>query len=104
MADVSLKLLVLKTHDVDAVCRFYQSLGLTFTEERHDSGPLHYSAPLGDGLIEIYPMPFDQAVDATTRLGFAIVDPDAAVAEADQFGGRIVKFVREVQREVALGK
>ena len=38
------------------VVAFYQSLGLTFTEEQHGKGPLHYSAPLGDGIIEIYPL------------------------------------------------
>ena len=95
MADTSLKLLVLKTHDVESVCRFYQSLGLAFQEERHGSGPVHFSAPLGDAIMEIYPLPSDQAVDTSTRLGFAIPDPDAVVSNVDSVGGRIIKAGRE---------
>ncbi|WP_442510260.1 VOC family protein [Novipirellula sp. SH528] len=95
MADVSLRLLVLKTHDVASVCAFYGSLGLTFTEEQHGKGPLHHSAPLGDGIIEIYPLPDDQSVDSTTRLGFAIADPDTAVDAVVAFGGRVIKPGRD---------
>ena len=95
VSDVSLKLLVLKTYDVDSVRQFYQSLGLTFTEERHGSGPLHFSAPMGDGIIELYPLPSDQAVDTSTRLGFAIADPDAAVSGVESVGGRVVKAGRD---------
>lgn len=47
MANVFLRLLVLKTHHTAVVCAFYQSLGLTFTEEKPGKGPLHHSAPLG---------------------------------------------------------
>ena len=91
MIKVSLRLLVLKTHNLPVVVSFYQSLGLTFTEERHGKGPLHYSAPLGDAIIEIYPLPEDQVVDSSTRLGFAIIDPDAAVDIANSVGGRVIK-------------
>ena len=95
VADVSLRLLVLKTHDVSGVVAFYQSLGLAFTEEQHGKGPLHHSAPLGDGIIEIYPLPNDQTVDSTTRLGFAIADPDCAVGGAESLGGRVIKPGRD---------
>jgi lactoylglutathione lyase len=95
VANVSLKLLVLKTHDVTSLCRFYQTLGLSFTEERHGSGPIHFSAPLGDAVMEIYPLPADHSVDASTRLGFAIPDSDVAVAAVAELGARIVKPPRE---------
>lgn len=95
MTDVSLRLLVLKTHDVSGVVAFYQSLGLVFTEERHGKGPLHHSAPLGDGIIEIYPLADDQRVDSTTRLGFAIRDPDSVARVAESLGGRAVKHGRD---------
>ena len=58
-------------------------------------GPLHHSAPLGDGIIEIYPLPDDQTVDSTTRLGFAIADPDSAVGGAESLGGRVIKPGRD---------
>jgi predicted enzyme related to lactoylglutathione lyase len=95
VADVSLQLLVLKTHDVSTVVAFYQSLGFTFTEEQHGNGPPHHSAPLGEGNLEIYPLPDDQTVDSTTRLGFAIADPDAAVNSADSVGGRVINPGRD---------
>ncbi len=95
MTDVSLRLLVLKTHDISGIVAFYQSLGFTFTEEQHGKGPLHHSAPLGDGIIEIYPLPDDQAVDPTTRLGFAIADPDTVVDGAESIGGRVIRPGRE---------
>ena len=81
--------------DVETVCRFYRSLGLAFSEERHGSGPVHFSAPLGDAILEIYPLPSGQAVDASTRLGFTVCDPDAVVSNVDSLGGRIIKAGRE---------
>ena len=104
MTDVSLRLLVLKTHDVAGVCAFYGSLGLTFIEEQHGKGPRHYSAPLGDGIIEIYPLPDDQAVDSTTRLGFAIADPDAAVESAASLGGHAIKPGRDTSWGYGFGR
>ena len=95
MSDVSLRLIVLKTHNVNSVVEFYQSLGLVFTEERHGKGPLHHSAPLGDAIIEIYPLANEKSVDSTTRLGFGIVEPDAAVDVTDTVGGRVIKAGHE---------
>jgi len=95
VADISLRLLVLKTHDVSGAVGFYQSLGFTFTEERHGKGPLHHSAPLGDGIIEIYPLSDDQTVDSSTRLGFAIADLDSVVGSAESLGGRVIKPGRD---------
>ena len=95
VGDISLRLLVLKTDDVSGVVAFYQSLGFTFTEEQHGKGPIHHSAPLGDGIVEIYPLPADQVVDTTTRLGFGIADPDSVVAGVASLGGRVVRAGRE---------
>ncbi len=95
MALVSPRLLVLKTHNVAPLCAFYESLGFIFAEERHVSGPPHHSAPLSDGIIEIYPLPADQTVDSTTRLGFAIADPDTVVAGITGLGGRLIKPGRD---------
>jgi hypothetical protein len=39
MANVSLRLLVLKTRQVDRLRAFYQALGLELAEERHGSEP-----------------------------------------------------------------
>lgn len=71
MPDVSLSLLVLKTPRLDDLRRFYVALGLTLTEERHGSGPRHYSAQVGGVVLELYPLVGD-TTKATTRLRFAV--------------------------------
>ena len=69
-----LKLIVLKTDDVESLRRFYAALGFQFVQEQHGNGPLHYSAVIGDGILEIYPLPAGTAADSSTRLGFSVQD------------------------------
>ena len=97
MSNVNLRLLVLKTPQVDRVVRFYEALGFAFVAERHGSGPEHYSAGLGDGIIEIYPLPDKQEVDTSTRLGFSVADPDTVVNRAEQLGGGVVRRGRDTE-------
>lgn len=66
------RLLVLKTPQPQALCSFYSHLGFVFQQEQHGSGPVHHSAPLGEGTFEIYPLPEDTPADDTTRLGLAV--------------------------------
>jgi predicted enzyme related to lactoylglutathione lyase len=71
----SLTLLVLKTARLDDVRSFYECFGISFAEERHGNGPLHYAARLGPTVLEMYPLPDGTSVaDRTTRLGFAVTD------------------------------
>jgi lactoylglutathione lyase len=73
MAGPSLKLLVLKTPQVDRLRAFYQSLGIELTEEKHGSGPLHSADQVGNEVLEIYPLSDEgSAADATTRLAFVV--------------------------------
>jgi lactoylglutathione lyase len=72
-----LSLLVLKTHQLEALRRFYGTLGIEFVEERHGQGPLHFAGCAGDTVLEIYPLPDNTPADTSTRLGFAV--PDLAV-------------------------
>ena len=51
----TLNLLVLRAADVQASLRFYQALGLSFVQEQHGTGPVHFSCELGAMVIEIYP-------------------------------------------------
>jgi hypothetical protein len=57
MAGVSLRLLVLKTPQVDRLRAFYQALGVELAEEQHGSGPVHYAGQVGDTVLEVYPLP-----------------------------------------------
>ncbi|TWU49273.1 VOC family protein [Rubripirellula reticaptiva] len=76
-----LKLLVLKTLQADTLRDFYTRLGFSFVEEQHGNGPVHYSAPLGDGILELYPLPEGTEADSSTRLGFGVADLPAVIEE-----------------------
>ena len=80
MAGVSLKLLVLKTRQVECLRTFCQALGVELTEERHGNGPLHFAGQVGDTVLEIYPLSDEGgAADTTSRLGFAVEKPAEVV-------------------------
>lgn len=73
MGNVMLSLVVLKTRQVDALRRFYGSLGIELVEEQHGKGPVHFAGRVGDVVLEVYPLPEDGTpADASTRLGFAV--------------------------------
>jgi catechol 2,3-dioxygenase-like lactoylglutathione lyase family enzyme len=73
MASVSLRLLVLKTPQVDRLRDFYQAIGIELAEEQHGNGPVHYAGQVGNAVLEIYPMKNEGGTaDTTTRLGFAV--------------------------------
>ncbi|MBI3269129.1 MAG: hypothetical protein HYZ53_08900 [Planctomycetes bacterium] len=65
---MELSLLVLKTDKLEETKRFYEHLGVMFVQEKHGDGPLHYSAALGDLVLEICP-----GEAGGTRLGFEAV-------------------------------
>ncbi|GHE26603.1 glyoxalase/bleomycin resistance/dioxygenase family protein [Streptomyces hydrogenans] len=69
---VGVTLLVLYSPRLEECRRFYQSLGLDFTAERHGHGPEHYAAVLPNGMVfELYPARPERQTDAL-RLGLAI--------------------------------
>jgi lactoylglutathione lyase len=82
MRNVTLSLVVLKTRQVDALRRFYSTLGIELAEEQHGKGPVHFAGRVGDAVLEVYPLPEDGTPgDTTTRLGF-VVERVAEVVEA----------------------
>jgi lactoylglutathione lyase len=91
MADVSLTLLVLKTRQVDRVRSFYEALGISFTEERHGTGPRHHAGQVGDVVIEVYPLPDDSTADASTRLGFSVGNLAEVVQALQGLGTPVIK-------------
>ena|SRR5882724_6296297 len=76
-----ISLVVLKSSSLAALSRFYESVGIKMTLEKHGDGPAHYSGCLDHGVLEIYPA---KQVTKTT-FGFAF---RAAWVAA---GGRISK-------------
>lgn len=69
---------------------FFSNLGLDLREEQHNGSPIHYSAQLGDVVLELYPAN-DRPV-TRTRLGLripgaettgALRDPDGNVVDIE---------------------
>jgi hypothetical protein len=96
MAAPWLKLLVLKTRQVDRLRAFYQALGVGLAQERHGDGPAHYAGQVGDAVLEIYPL-LDEGgmADATTRLGFAVGRLAEAVQALRELGAVIASEPRQ---------
>jgi lactoylglutathione lyase len=91
MSETRLNLLVLKTQQPDRLKDFYSVLGLSFAEERHGDGPLHFAARIGEVVLELYPLPADACpADDSTRLGFAVPNLDAALQSLDAVGAVLV--------------
>lgn len=91
MNAVALRLLVLRTQDLERLAHFYRALGVMFAHEQHGAGALHYAGRLGDVVFELYPSHSAGAVDSTTRLGFAVADVDGLVQALRITGTPIVR-------------
>lgn len=65
----AVNLLVLYVSDLEKSKKFYSLLGLHFVSEKHERGPAHYSASIGDLILELYPCPKSTPA-SRTRLGF----------------------------------
>ncbi|MBO9703426.1 MAG: VOC family protein [Sporocytophaga sp.] len=86
-----ISLLVLKTRQLQLLVDFYSTLGLSFQEEKHGSGPTHFSCSIGKFVLEIYPLPKSVAVaDSTTRLGFSVNNLDEIIKKLKDNNSQIV--------------
>lgn len=66
----TLSLLVLRCANIEKSKLFYEKIGLKFEEEKHNSGPVHYSSENNSFIIELYPS--KKAENDNVRLGFEI--------------------------------
>ena len=90
MAFPLLKLLVLRTHRLEELKKFYESLGVEFVKERHGQGPSHYAGSMGSAVLELYPLPKDAPEpDKSLRLGFAVKHLGTIANELGSTGIRI---------------
>ena len=67
-----LTLLILKVKDIEHTVQFYTALGIQFQTEQHGAGPVHYSALLGNTVLEVYPARSEEDVTTNMRLGFIV--------------------------------
>jgi catechol 2,3-dioxygenase-like lactoylglutathione lyase family enzyme len=80
---VRLGYIVLSCRDVLVTKRFYEVLGLRFQIEKHENGPLHFSAIASGVVVELYPVTSggEGAVAADPRrIGFAVSNPEQIAA------------------------
>lgn len=91
----SLKLLVLRTPQLNRLRGFYQLLGIDFAEERHGTGPTHFAGRVGDSVLELYPLQDEGGtVDSTVRLGFSVTDLSEAIRSLEAGGATILNGPR----------
>lgn len=96
MADVSLTLLVLKTHQVEQLRAFYQNLGVDLIEEQHGKGPVHFAGRASAVVIEVYPLlDYGSPVDSSTRLGFVVENVADVIRALEGIGTKIVMPPKE---------
>jgi len=78
---MDIRLLVLRTGDTKALADFYSLFGLTFDYHKHGNSPFHYSATIGQTVLEIYPFTKSQTTaDKNLRLGFGLDNFDQTIA------------------------
>jgi len=102
---IALNLIVLYTKDIEALLKFYSAIGLTFVQERHGAGPVHYSCELGGSLVlEIYPTTA-QSNGSSIRLGFTVISLYRRLVELKKMDIKILKYPKdtaEIQTVVML--
>jgi catechol 2,3-dioxygenase-like lactoylglutathione lyase family enzyme len=90
MALPLLKLIVLRTHRLEELKKFYESLGVEFVKEKHAQGPPHYAGAIGSAVLELYPLPKGAPEpDKSLRLGFAVPNLGTIATELGSAGIRI---------------
>ncbi len=93
---VNFRLLVLRTEDLKKLAAFYSLFGLEFDYHKHGNSPFHYSAEMGQMVLEIYPLAKEQAnPDLNLRLGFAIDDFDDVILKLKENGTAFVLEPKE---------
>lgn len=66
-------LIVLRCRDRYESRRFYEAIGLTFTEEQHGKGPVHDACEHGGMVLELYP-PNEAGTTQNLMLGLTVPD------------------------------
>jgi predicted enzyme related to lactoylglutathione lyase len=89
-----LSLIVLRTSQLESTLAFYKALGFAFVEEKHGSGPVHYSTQTATSTLEIYPGepsgPLNRKAGGATMLGFSLPSIDPTIAALKNLGSQII--------------
>ena len=78
---------------MERLADFYALLGLTFEYHKHGKSPYHYSALVGNTILEIYPLAKNQTeADKELRVGFALDNFENTITILKE---KAVEFVSE---------
>lgn len=99
-----MSLIVLRSPDTDEAARFYEAVGLRFTEEQHGAGPRHVAATSGGTVVEIYPAtaPTESGGPNDLRLGFEVDDLDTTLSRLVDLTDNEPTIVERRGRRVAV--
>jgi lactoylglutathione lyase len=89
MGSTALALIVIRAADIEASLSFYRAIGVTFVEEQHGSGPVHYSCNFGELVFELYSNKVSsppRSSTHTTMLGFKVASLEGTLAELLKLG------------------
>lgn len=86
--------------DPDVTRQFYETLGLTFVEEKHGEGPVHYACDFRGAVLEIYPLRAGVSIKPCDVVGaaFPVAEFDktvAALKAMDLKPGKVVIYLEE---------
>ena len=94
MTTSSVNLIVLRVRDLEESLRFYRALGLTFVQEQHGSGPVHYACELDSMVVELYPgepgAALERKMAGATMLGFQVDSLDSIIETLEQLGVKVI--------------
>ena len=96
---MKISLLVIRCQDIEASKDFYQLLGMSFSKERHGTGPWHYSCEQDGCVFELYPNKGERQKD-NSRLGFKVknltdIIEQLSSAEAYEYAGKQIYVVTD---------
>jgi lactoylglutathione lyase len=86
----ALNLVVIRSANSERTVQFYRALGLSFNQEQHGDGPVHYASTLGAIAFEVYPCAPGVGSAVEPRLGFRVPSIDQAVHAVTINGGRVL--------------
>ncbi len=88
---VKLDYIVLYSDNLVASERFYQALGLAWTEERHEIGPTHLSTVVSGIVIELYPAKLGGSpATGLHRIGITVEHLEDVIAALGALGSRCI--------------
>lgn len=96
---MKISLLVVRCKAIEVSRGFYEKLGLSFFEEKHENGPVHYSCEHNGCIFELYPNKGETPQD-NNRLGFKVsniasIIKQVTIVDSYEFAGNKIYVVTD---------